>query len=342
MIKKDNNILSDKKKQNILGIQILRVFLCFMVVLDHLYSGNKYIYLLYYHIPTFFNISFYFTYNTLISYNIRKIKLRLERLFIPYFIYSIISWIIYNIYFFVLKVKCKHTIKDFIINIIDGHQFNYVLWFQNNLILLTLLFLIIIFIFKNKYLLVLLLLAILAYILQYTGINYYFFKKNFNLLTAATFGRFAEAFPNAFTGFLLSKIDKQINLKKYYKKFLFISTIILIIISKYHTFDNIKTFKYGGIRLNLAGICIFIIFFSLPFENLRNKKIIEIIIKITSYTGGIYFIHRLVGYGYICNHISFIKKRTFAGCIIVYLICYTISAIGAKIFKNNKLKHIFS
>lgn len=273
MIKKDNNIISDKKKQNILGIQILRVFLCFMVVLDHLYSGKKYIYLLYYHIPTFFNISFYFTYNTLISYNIRKIKLRLERLFIPYFIYSIISWIIYNIYFFILKVKCRHTIKDFIINIIDGHQFNYVLWFQNNLILLTILFLIIIFIFRNKYLLVLFLLAILAYILQYTGFNYYFFKKNFSLLTGATFGRFAEAFPNAFTGFLLSKIDKQINLKKYYKKFIIISTIILVIISKNHTFDNIKTFKYGGIRLNLAAICIFLLFFSLPIENLRNKKI---------------------------------------------------------------------
>lgn len=57
----------DKKEYN-LGIELLRVFLSFSVVMDHLYNRNelkKYIYVLYYHIPTFFIISFYFTYNTL-------------------------------------------------------------------------------------------------------------------------------------------------------------------------------------------------------------------------------------------------------------------------------------
>jgi hypothetical protein len=52
--------------------------------------------------------------------------------------------------------------------------------------------------------------------------------------------------------------------------------------------------------------------------------------------------HRLIGYGYLCNQISFVKKRTLTGCIIVYFICYIVAGIGAKLFKNNKLKHLFS
>ena len=256
-----NNYIKATNKKKILGIEILRFILCFMVVFDHLYEGNQYIYILYYHIPTFFNISFFFTYNTLISYNIKKINLRLERLFIPYFIWCTISWLIYNIYFYILKVECLHSFKYYIINLIDGHHFNFVLWYQNILILLTLLFLIIIIIFKNHYLICLLSCGIIAYILQYSGINYNFFKENFYSSTAATFGRFAEALPNAFTGFLLAKINKKINLKKYYKKTIFISIIILYIITKYHKFDRVQSFKYGGIRLNIAAICIFIIFF---------------------------------------------------------------------------------
>ena len=58
----------DKKKYNY-GVEILRVFLAFMVVIDHFYKNKKkYTYTLYYHIPTFFIISFYFTYNTLVSF----------------------------------------------------------------------------------------------------------------------------------------------------------------------------------------------------------------------------------------------------------------------------------
>ena len=82
------------------------------------------------------------------------------------------------------------------------------------------------------------------------------------------------------------------------------SIIVLLFITKYHEFDNIKTFKYGGIRLNIAAVFLFIIFSSLPLQNIKTRKCIKIIRQITSYTGGIYFMLGLLGYEYLCKNNS--------------------------------------
>ncbi len=146
LLKISNN---NKKVYNI-GIRILRVILSFMVVVDHIYiKKKKYIYFLYYHIPTFFIISFYFTYKTLISFNINKIKLRFERLIIPYFSWCIISCILCYDYV-LLKKRIIYSFKIFFIYIMNGHIFNVVLWFQNILIIINIIFIIIIFLFKGN------------------------------------------------------------------------------------------------------------------------------------------------------------------------------------------------
>ena len=83
-----------EKKHKNYGIAILRIILSFMVVVDHFYDlkkQKKFAHILYYHIPTFFLMSFYYTNNTFITFNIPKIKLRFQRLVIPY-----IFWNIYN------------------------------------------------------------------------------------------------------------------------------------------------------------------------------------------------------------------------------------------------------
>lgn len=342
--KEKESIIKRLNELNI-GIRILRIFLSFMVVIDHFYNWkklHKYYYILYYHIPSFFLISFYFTYKTLISFNIKKIKLRLERLLIPYFSWSIISWLIRIFYYYIMKKKCSHSLKDFIANLINGHIFNVVLWFQNILILLTFKFLIIIYLFRNNYLTIFQLLLIISYILQYSGANYKFFN-NFYRHTSSTFGRLFEALPNAVTGFFLALIDiiNLINNKKKSKKSFIFSLLFLILISKYEVFAEIKTFKYGGIRLNLGAFCIFISFSLIPNTiykfNLRNY----IIKQMTNYTGGIYFTHYLIGKGYICSSFNIIKNKTILGCLFIYLVSYTISFLGIKFLGHTKLKHLF-
>ena len=325
----------------ILGIQLLRVILSFMVIIDNLCKRDikKYNFILYYHIPTFFIISFYFTYKTFISYDIKKTKLRLERLFIPYIIWSFISWILK--YFEIKNIKFLYSLKIFIIHLINGHMFNYSLWFQNILILITISFIIIVYLFKRNCLKAFVFIYIICYILQYSEINYKFFSNNFTINSSATFGRFVEAFPNAISGFYLSYIN-IIPIVKKNKKIILFFNILFLLITIFHKFDKFHNFKYGGIRLNLAGISIFIFFSYLPLENLRNKILIKIFLLITSHTGGIYFIHRLIGNGYLFSKLFPSIKGTFSGCIIVYLISFLISFTGNKMLKNTKLKHIFA
>lgn len=220
----------------------------------------KYIYFLYYHIPTFFIISFYFTYNTLISFNINKIKLRFERLLIPYFSWSFISWLLINIHLLSFKIFLN-TFKLFLYDLMNGHMFNVVLWFQNILIMQTLIFLIIIFLFKKNYLIILSELSVIAYILLYSGINYSFFNNNFSFKTSSTIGRLVEVFPFSLTGFFLASTNIFKMLNKYRKITVFNCLAFLIIITKFTIFVDIQNFKYGGFRFNVAGICIFIIFF---------------------------------------------------------------------------------
>ena len=261
-IDKNNHQLNRKKEYNI-GIGILRVCLSFMVIMDHLYNQQKYkqyVYFFYYHIPTFFLLSFFYTFNTLHSLNINRIKKRFERITIPYFSWCFIYWIFNNIYFYILKRECRHSFIDFLHNFVNGHIFNCALWFQNILILLTIIFIIIILLFKNTYIYILILLGILAYIFQYTGLNYKFFRKNFSLHYYLTLGRFAEGLPNAVSGFYIASKNFTTILKSKDRITIMNSLIILLFITKFKVFSSIKTFKYGGFRLNIGAICIFLFF----------------------------------------------------------------------------------
>ena len=332
------------KNEYNLGIQILRVFLSFMVVMDHFYNPDKlkkYIFFLYYHIPSFFLISFYFAYNLFSSFNIQKIKLRIERLLIPYIIWSIIGFILRNIYFYAFNSKNSHNFKALIKHIITGHILNLALWYMAILIFTTIVFVIIIFLFKKNYLLIFHILTIIAYISQYSGLNYYINKEYLDVHACLTFGRFAEAFPNAVTGFTFASFNIIEKLKKYRIKSIFYSLVILIMISKYNVFVSIQTFKYGNIRLNIAASCLFIIFSLFPLENIKNKIAINTIKRLTSYTGGIYYMHYLVGNSLSIKRILNPLKGTVLYCVILYLICYNICHFSLKIFRKTKLKYIF-
>lgn len=72
------------------GIEILRMILCFWVVLFHSLRepDNNFVLNIkkkMFHVPSFFFISFYFLFPIIKEKNIKKMKLRLERISIPYF-----------------------------------------------------------------------------------------------------------------------------------------------------------------------------------------------------------------------------------------------------------------
>jgi len=331
-----------KEKKKNYGIAILRVILSFMVVLDHFYNYKvlkNYLHILYYHIPTFFILSFYYTSNYFKYFNISKIKTRFERIVIPLIFWSIISLILNNIYYYFFSIECPHTIFDLFHNLLNGHLFYFALWFQIVLILSTLIVSIVVLLFKKHYLLIFHFLMILAYKFQYSGESYTFFYKYFTIHYTVTYGRFIDDFPHCISGLLLGVHNIPNNLKLHRIKAIFINIIILLFVSKYNFDVNMKCFKYGGIRLDLAAICLFLIFY-LSNITINNEKIIKIFDIITNYTPGIYFSHYLIGKGIIMKYILGNKIITLFGCIILYLSSYALCFSLDKLIGNTKLKHI--
>lgn len=333
------NISQTNKKY--IGIEILRALLCFWIVLFHCAkykkSHYKYFWRLF-HVPTFFLLSFYFYYQIIHGRMIEKIKIRFERLLIPYFLWPIIIFFINNIFlktFIIDKTSIREYLKYLFTQFIFGKGIHGIFWFQNNLIFLSLLFSIISLLFKNNFMEILHFLSSLSLYLHYSGKSYDFFKftKYKNSL-----GTLIELIPLAILGFTY----KYINLLSLVNKLpVYIKCILcfyIYFLFEYDIFLLPIGFRYPNIILYIIASSIFLILFgSLNFERFKINIIINIITKCT---GGIYYIHPFVRNN-LEKYFIFFKKRTYTSASLIYVISYIICMIGSKHLQNNKLKYLF-
>ena len=131
-------------------------------------------------------------------------------------------------------------------------------------------------------------------------------------------------------GFFLFKFNLVFLFKKYIK---FYISIILIVL--YYFFINIYG-KKEIFHIFKVVLCIYVFmaFLILPLN--KNENIILII---TSYTGGIYYLHNTMRK--IIEFLFNMKSQTLLICIINYLLCYIICLIGSKIFRNYYIRYLF-
>ena len=340
------NEKKNKGTKRMIGIEVLRMILCFRIILLHYYSAkNRYLLQMKSHqfqVPCFFYISFYFLYPAISEKNTKKIKIRLERLLIPYIIYPILVWIINNLMFLLIKFNRFNRLlklKELLLNLIVGKGiFGIgVLWFHFNLLILTLIFFISSFFLKHYFLLFFQILALISLIIQYSGINFQFFKK-YNRNISMSVGNIVETFTMAILAFSLAHINICKLFFKNRNKILFFSCFFLYIIFNYNIFSPLKGFSSAGIKQNIISFFLFNISFLTHFESL-NSTLLLLIQQITKYTQGIYCLHFLILYYF---KLIFHKYGTFTDCIILYIISYILSFIGFKIFNNTKLKNLFS
>ena len=329
-----------------LGIQILKMILCFWVVLLHTYSfSNKLIFEIFFqrrfHVPTFIIISFYFFYYNISQRNIMKIKRRFERLLFPYILIPLIIWVFNNLIYIFFKInrfKRKLSINILIYQLIFGRIYYNIFWYLFNLIFITLFFTIISFIFKKKFLLIFTIFLLISYLLQYSKYNFIFFNQ-YNDNIKYSLGNIIEIIPFAVIGLLFGSINLIEKFKKYRFKIIYLCFFNLYFLFKYHLFKNIKGFFYPGIIPGIGGIFLFILFSLIPLENIQNKTIISICKCISNYTGGIYYFHIIIR-----NYMRILSKfitKSFYGSIVIYLINYLLCFIGIKIFGKTKLKYLF-
>lgn len=256
---------------------------------------------------------------------------------------AFIIWIINNLLYIFFKFNRFNKIlslNNLLIQLIVGRKFHGIFWFKFDLIFLTLFLFIMSFLFKKNFLFLFQIIGIISYILQYSNYNYDFFIKYKDSISHSI-GYFCEIIPNAVAGLTLSKIKAIEKLLIYRRKTLFFSIIIIFSLFRYNIFKDLKGLRYRGVITNFGSIFLFIFFSLIPFININNKIIINIINNFTNYTEGIYCLHCQISY-YLKVKISLIKKNSFIECIFTYIISYFISFIGIKIFGKTKLKYLFS
>lgn len=347
MIGEKNEIIKSIKPFNY-GLGILKSLLAFSVVTVHNFNPrttrNKLILIITknrkLHVPSFFIMSFYFLSSKLFALNISLLIKRLSRLFIPYILWPIIVWEINHI----LNVKYHTNFPDAYnilkLQLLWGSKYMFQFWFQWNIIAITLLFALIISVFGNNSIFFLLLLFILSYIAQYSGfyLKYIYLKyPNYN---RCTISRIFEMIPFGVTGLLFGYYKIINNFKKRKIKVLIIALVAYFSIQNYNIFTNINGVTYYGINLNIMSVCIICIFSLFPSDKIKNKYLIKILILLTNNSSGVYYLHLTI-HNYFRFFIDAIKKSTFFGVIINYLICYFICYFGLLVFGKTPFKYLF-
>lgn len=335
------------KKNKNLGIELLRMILAFWVLIYHCYKKSKSIQNIIcsrlFHVPTFMLLSFYYFYPCLSSRNIEKTIQRFERLFIPYIIWPFIIYIFNNLFLSIFKFSVfnkKLLLKDFYIQILIGTKYYSIFWYHFDLIYITFLFTIIFFIFKNNCLLILQIIVITIIYLRYSGI--YLLNPKSNSFININSGTIQEMLPISVTGITFSSLNliKKIQKCHIKKRIIFFSLTIIYFLFKYNVFIKYRGFRYPDILLNsFSAIFIFIFFSAISLEKIKSKKIYSLIITITQFTGGIYYLHLIIFEFLIKSKL--IKTSSFFECIIIYYICYFICLFGNLLFKKTKFKFLF-
>lgn len=346
----EKSLYNEKEKlsksiQRNIGIEILRMILCFRIVLLHYYrSKNKFILKLrenLFQVPCFFLISFYYLYSTISKKDVQKMKLRIEKLSIPYILYPIIVWSINNLMFLLIKYNRFGrllSLKELKTHIIIGRGISgiCVLWFLFNMIILTLFFFILSFLLKKQFFFYIRIIALISYLIQYSGINNSFFNQ-YTIKISISVGNLVETFPLAFVGFYLSSSNFYQKLLNNRMTYILYSSFFFYLISEYNIFSKLKGQASPGLKSLIVPILLFNIFYLIPFERIY-PKILIIINYITRYTKGIYCMHYCIQ-NYVRKYLD--PKATLIGCVILYIISYLISLFGFQIFQKTKIKYLF-
>ena len=159
------------------------MILSFLIVLVHFYVNKKskfYFFLfqnLSYYVPSFFFISFYFSYKPFTSKNVEKIKERFIRILIPYMGWPILFWLKNNYLYYIFKIKENIFIKNFYYQLLVGCGIHGIFWFLFNLLFISILFVIIIFLFNRNYIYILFLITVLSYIFINSEYGIIFFNS---------------------------------------------------------------------------------------------------------------------------------------------------------------------
>lgn len=323
------------------GFAALKIFMTFEVILCHYWTyvdiKNMPFYLKFFDVfrllavPVFMIMSFYFfCEKNYICQNKHNIKRRLARLIIPYVVWGVIYYLCYTLIEMAYNIKLLNGISDLGWQLFLGcsRNLNPPLWFQADLIILTLLFWGISRLMSiDKSVNVIFGLIVISLFVQYSGINYRFFGE-LEYESRYTCGRIFEMIPFACIGLIISyyKIEKK--LYRVRRTCIMLSICFLALLIRFPIFSDVDLqFTYAGLNVICAASFVVLIFLLIPFHRLP-LIVLNCIRGGVKYTAGIYYLHYGIG-KIVMSFLSEIgfQKGTFMQCMLILIICYIISFI---------------
>ena len=330
------------------GLAILKVISAFLVVVHHNYNRNstknKIIVFItlkrLLHVPSFYIMSFSFFAHHLFSLNFKILIKRLVRLLIPYILWPLIFYRLNRYMNIKYKKNFPDSNEDLKLQLLQGNKFMHPLWFQLDLMVITIMFFIMIFIFRKYSMVFFQILFLLIYALEYSRYDFSNYFEKYLKKDKGLFFFFIDSIPFSISGLILGYYNVLYILQKHKIQTFVLSFLLYKLIADYKIFIIINRIAYPGINLNIQSICLIFIFSLFPsylINNLNVKKFLNII---TNFTGGVYYLHVPI-HIYFKDYSNDIKKGTFIGMIQEYLICYFICFIGMTIFGKTPLKYMF-
>ena len=328
----------NKKREFNYGIALLRTLMCFEVVLCHFWTTDVPKVLMPFSVlrglavPVFMFLSFFLTEHTFLEYNKNKAKKRIWRVIYPQIGWALIYWLGYTIAQFIFKdIDVKFS--DLWWQMFTGHspRLNASMWFQTVLIVLTAIY---IFIFKffipKKGILITYVMMFVAFVIQYSGINFKLFDS-LRYELKYPLGRFCEMIPYATVGFSCA----YYNAFEKAKKTRLFSTIMFglasVFLLEYSFINSALGFGYSTNNCLLLGFFVIGFAYLIPLEKLP-QKVKNILKFLTQYTLGIYCMHRI-----IADFLKLIFSKldisidSFLLCIITYICGFFVSFLMYKI-----------
>ena len=325
------------------GFSLLKMLMAFEVLLGHFADWSEYDprivwpfrELVSLAVPSFVIMSFYLTGRSFLARNDDKFKTRLVKLIIPQVIWAFIYYVIYVLLDVFMHKHLTSGISDLFWQIFTGHSryLNPSMWYQVDVILITILFYLIFRYIKDnrKAFFTLLGLMIVCYILQFTGINRALFE-NLEFELKYPLGRIIEMIPFAVIGFSLRYFDLFEKIKKY-RWFIMPACIVLFMLAFRLPWPELDDFGFSGFAKPYLAMCIVTFAFLVPLSSL-NLRLKKFILKISDYSLGIYCIHRLIN-TLLKVFAPWIALHSFERCILLYIVCYFVCFLIEKIPNRN-------
>lgn len=265
---------------------------------------------------------------------------RIIRLLVPFVLWAIIYQLVNVFVVFVFGVERASEYgfnsdpQRLVLQILTGHSNCPPLWFIWDLIVLSVgSYIIVVFCRKNKRWVigVSILFAIIAVILQYTGIyKKYVDSMPYNIRYPV--GRLIEMIPLCTLGYLFYEKDILTWLQEKRWKCLFLLILLRISYSVDIHFIP-EGYEYSGIGMIIEASCLFILFGSAKIENnTNNSKTYQIIKNISSICMGIYASHLLVGRvfvlllnkGIMSEHTGWLTSLVFLMALLLSWLIYKV------------------